>query len=59
MYQNFNRYSPGKIKRAYHVQGRCGTKAEDCFPSIQDYKCLWRGKTETAREREISEKKTE
>lgn len=42
MYQNLNSYSPKQIKRAYDVQGGRGTEAEDCFPFVYDYKCLWR-----------------
>lgn len=55
MYQNFNSYSPKKIKRAYYVQGRCGTKAEDCFSFIYHYKCLRRKKKEPERQREKQE----
>ena len=54
MYQNFNSYSPKDVKRTYEVQGRVGTKAEDCLPFIYHYECLWReekrGRTEGERE---------
>lgn len=42
MYQNLNSYPSEKIKRAYDVQGGCGTEAEDCFSLVQDYKRLQR-----------------
>lgn len=45
MYQNLYSYPPKQIKRAYDVQGRRGTEAEDCFPLVQDYKSLWREET--------------